>query len=202
MREYFAHKLRSSLAPWREATVINSNRIQMRYGYFFVGIDFVVTFGNRAVVIVIIDGNYKASDLDVIYAQDTAFDLRNKMLEVEKMEACDVIMAGRHALVTKEGVANMTGIYSHEACFEKVFAHMKVWLGLPAFVEEVGIGCCGWRSRRLNKIAPFPTEKYEPFSVTHAKILSILNGKKQPTVYASNNLGISDRSQPYGTLGR
>jgi hypothetical protein len=201
MREYFAHKLRSSLTPWREAIVIDPDRIQIRYGYYFLGIDFVVTFGKRAVVIIIIDGIYKAPDLNVVYGQDTAFDLRNKLLEVEKMEACDVIMAGRHALKAKEGVTNMTGIYSHEGCFEKVFAHMKVFLGLPAVVEEVGIRCCGLRSRRLNKIAPFPTEKYEPFSVTHAKILSILNGKKQPTVYASNNLGISDRSQPYGTLG-
>ena len=204
MREYFAHKLCSSLASWREAVIIDANRIQMRYGYFFVVIDFVVTFGKRAMVIVIIDGNYKASDLDVVYAQDTAFDLRKKILEVEKMEACEVIIAGRHELVTKEGVANMTGIYSHEECFEKVFERMILYLQLPPVpynVEVTRCGCCWWRPRKLpaNKIVPIPVE---PFAVTHAQVLALLNGGKRQGMITSNRLGITDRPTPYGNLIR
>lgn len=204
MREYFADKLCSSLAPWKGVAVIGPDKIQIKYGLFFVGIDFVVTFGKRAVVILIIDGIHQATDLDVVYSQETAFDLRKKMLEVEKMEACEIIMAGRHALKGKERVVNMTGIYSHEKCFDKVFIHMGLSLQLPPVplnVEEVRCGCGWWARRKLpaNKIVPIPVES---FAVTYAQVLAILNGGRRQAVFTSNQIGITDRSTPYGSLNR
>ncbi len=202
MREYFAHKLVSSLAPWKGIAITGADKIQMRYGLFFIGIDFLITYENKAVIIVIIDGIYKAPDLDVTYGQDTAFDLRKKMMQVEKMDACEVIIAGRHVLNLKNGVVNMTGIYNHEKCFDKVFIHMKQFLQLPPLpVEEASVGC-GWCLRRKssqNRIVPIPVE---PFAVTHAQILALLNGGRKKKVFASDQLGVTDRSAPYGTIER
>ena len=209
MREYFNHKLVSSLADWREASVLNGDRVLMRYGRFFTSVDFLVSYKKKLALIVIIDGIHMAAPHDVKYQQELAESLREKIIHIEHADTCCIIVCGRHKLSgLLEGVVDMTGIYDHEKCFERTFEYMKKELCLPALTgpEEVNVGCGWWRSLRLRRkrsngrIIPVCAVNKEPFAVTHAKVLGILNGKKGQHVFSSNQVGITDKHQPYGKL--
>ncbi len=207
MLEYFAHKLLSSLAPWPEANVLNGDRVLMRYGRFYTSVDFLVSYKKKSALIVIIDGIHPASEHDVKYQQEVAESLRKKILGVEHADACSVFVCGRHKLQGLfEGVVDMTGIYNHEACFARMFEVMKRVLELPSVPEEVKVGCGWWRPLRLRRkrsngrIVPLVVAKKEPFAVTHAKVVAILNNKGQQSGYASPHIKLTDKHVPYGTL--
>jgi hypothetical protein len=209
MREYFDHKLVSSLANWREASVLNGDRVIIRYGRSYISVDFLVSYKKKSALIVIIDGIHMATPQDVKYKQEIAKSLRGKIIQTENADDCCIIVCGRHKLGgLLEGVVDMTGIYNHEKCFERTFEYMKKALELPSLTgpEEVNVGCSWWRPLRLRRkrsngrIVPLTVAKKEPFAVTHAKIVAILNNKGTQSVYASPHIKITEKHVPYGTL--
>ena len=209
MREYFDHKLVSSLADWREASVLNGDRVLMRYGRFYTSVDFLVSYKKKSALIVIIDGIHMAAPQDVKYQQELAESLREKIIQTEHADTCCIIVCGRHKLGgLLEGVVDMTGIYNHEKCFERTFEYMKKELQLPSPTgpEEANVGCGWWRSLRLRRkrsnvhIVPFTAVNKVPFAITHTKVLGILNNKGRSATYTSPHIKITDKHIPYGTL--
>jgi hypothetical protein len=201
MREYFAHKLISSLDPWPEVDVLNSEKVLNRYGRFYVSVDFLVCHKKKSALILVIDGNYKADGADVKFSLEVADELRQKIIATDKADVCDIIVCGRHKIaLSGYDVVDMTGIYNHETCFVKLFDHLKGLLGL-AVVPAVKVGCGWWRLRRLQRkrsnLRIMPT--LEPFAMTHAKVVDRLN-KVAPAGYASPHIKITDSAVPYGVF--